>query len=121
MPLQLAPGELSSSQTSTSVVYPMQYVVDQNGVPLDPIEGTNSRVVGGTAGTQQTTTQATTFAYTQNTPAIVWDVVHDLNRYPSVTVVNTEGQVVQPDITYVSSNEIKISFAFPYTGSVYLN
>lgn len=121
MPLQLAPGELLNTQTETSVVYPQRYVVDQNGAPLDPIEGTSSRAVGGVVGSLQTVTQSTTFTFTQTTPAIVWDVVHDLNKYPSVTVVNTLGQVVQPDIDYVSMNEIKISFAFPYTGSVYLN
>lgn len=122
MPLQQAPGDLLNTAVETSVVYPQRYITDSNGDPIDPIESTGSRVIttggGATGGTSQSNT---TLSFEITTPDILWDIKHDLGRYPSVTVTTAGGVVVQPDIEYVSANEILITFAFPFAGFVYLN
>lgn len=50
-----------------------------------------------------------------------WVIDHNLNRYPSVTVVDSSGDEVEGDIRYVSSNQIIVSFCAPFGGDAYLN
>jgi hypothetical protein len=44
-----------------------------------------------------------------------------LNKYPSVTVVDTGFNVVYGDITHISKNELKINFTDGFSGEAYLN
>jgi hypothetical protein len=62
-----------------------------------------------------------TFVYTQATAAQEWTVVHNLQKYPAVTVVDSAGSVVVGDIDYITENEVKITFMFPFSGKVYCN
>jgi hypothetical protein len=69
----------------------------------------------GPAGTEQT------YIFTQVAAVYVWNITHFLNRYPSVTVVDSGGTEVIPDVTYFSSNEVQLYFANPTSGTAYLN
>lgn len=62
-----------------------------------------------------------TFVWTQTVPAAVWDVPHNLNRYPSVTLVDTQGVEVHSDVAYIDSNIVRVTFAIPTLGKAYLN
>jgi hypothetical protein len=55
----------------------------------------------------------------ENTMSII--IPHYLNKFPSVTIVNTNGEVCIGDIKYISANEIEISFLNEFSGNVYLN
>ena len=101
----------------TNVGATLQYMFDNVGQTLNPVDMPSIPLSGGSSGSGKDTT----YTYTQVIPSIIWTIVHMLNRYPSVTLVDTMGRVVQPDITYNSSNEISVSFAFPMSGSAYLN
>lgn len=61
------------------------------------------------------------FTYIKSTPDSVWDITHDLDKYPSVTVVDSAGSVVMGDITYTSKSAIKITFSAAFSGKAYLN
>lgn len=61
------------------------------------------------------------FIYTKDTPDTIWDITHNLDKYPSVTIVDSAGSVVMGDITYVSKNNLKVTFSAAFGGTAYLN
>ena len=61
------------------------------------------------------------FTYIKSTPDSVWEITHNLDKYPSVTVVDSAGSVVMGDITYTSKSAIKITFSAAFSGKAYLN
>jgi len=64
---------------------------------------------------------ATTFTWPQDTAAPVWTVIHNLKKFPSVTMVLSTGQVGHGDITYINENKLTITFAGAESGKAYLN
>jgi len=62
-----------------------------------------------------------TFVWPQPVAAAVWTVIHDLDKFPSVTMVLSTGQVGNGDITYINSNKLTITFAGDESGKAYLN
>ena len=54
-------------------------------------------------------------------PSDTWTITHDLNCYPSVTVVDSSGDVVEGSIQYISSDELVVTFSAPFSGVAYLN
>lgn len=65
--------------------------------------------------------QNPTFIYTQGTAARDWDIVHNLNKYPSITVADSAGTVVLGEAEYISQNEVILHFSAPFVGTAYLN
>jgi hypothetical protein len=61
------------------------------------------------------------FDFTQGVPSATWIIQHNLNKYPSATVVDSGGNVNIGDITYDSKNQITIRFSAPFSGEAYLN
>lgn len=61
------------------------------------------------------------FIFTQSSPLAIWVIPHNLNRNPSVTVVDTGDSVIIPSIHYDSVNQITITFGSATSGKVYLN
>jgi len=61
------------------------------------------------------------FAFSQAMPAATWTVTHNLEKYPSVTVVNSAGEVVFGAVKYTSLNSLTITFTNPFSGTAYLN
>lgn len=61
------------------------------------------------------------FTYIKSTPDKVWEITHNLDKYPSVTIVDSAGSVVMGDITYTSKRAIKITFSAAFSGKAYLN
>ena len=61
------------------------------------------------------------FPFAQNLPSDTWAVVHTLNKFPSVSVVDTSGNVVVGDIRYIDNFNLIITFSAPFAGKAYLN
>jgi hypothetical protein len=61
------------------------------------------------------------YTHNQAVPATTWTITHGLGRYPSVTVVDSAGSVVEGDVQYVSSNQITCTFASAFSGKAYLS
>ena len=61
--------------------------------------------------------------YTHNQPTsqITWNVQHDLDKFPSVTVALSSGQVGYGDVTYVDENNLTITFSGAESGKAYMN
>ena len=61
------------------------------------------------------------FVYIKSTPDKVWDITHNLDKYPSVTIVDSAGSVVMGDITYTSKSTLTVTFSAAFSGKAYLN
>jgi len=62
-----------------------------------------------------------TFDFIQAAPSTTWTIQHDLNKLPSVSVVNNNNVVVYGDITYIDANNLTITFSAGFSGKAYLN
>lgn len=62
-----------------------------------------------------------TFVFTQSGLSAIWTIIHNLNCYPSVTVVDTGGTELIPDVNYINDDELVLMFANPTSGKAYLN
>ncbi|RLC09884.1 MAG: hypothetical protein DRI24_21120 [Deltaproteobacteria bacterium] len=62
-----------------------------------------------------------TFTFTQAVANTTWNVVHNLGKSVSVTVVDTGNTVVEGEVIYNSLNDITIIFSAPFTGSAFCN
>ena len=61
------------------------------------------------------------FVYVQATSSDIWEITHNLNKYPAVTVVDSGGSVVIGEIVYIDKNNIRITFASAFSGKAYFN
>lgn len=64
---------------------------------------------------------SSTFVWPQSIPLSTWTIPHNLDRFPSVTVVDGLGNQVIPDVSYVSSDIIQVTHGIPFAGVAYLN
>ncbi len=62
-----------------------------------------------------------TYTHTQVGASSAWVAVHNLGKYPSVTVVDSGGTTVIGDVVYDSVNQLTINFTTAFSGSAYLN
>lgn len=61
------------------------------------------------------------FTHIQNVASASWIIPHNLNKYPSVTVIDSGGTNVEGHIEYLDVNTIELIFSAPFTGTAYLN
>lgn len=72
--------------------------------------------------TQAELAQATaTYIHDQATAASVWTIVHNLGKYPSVSVVDTGGNLVCGNVEYVDDDTCVVKFNAAFKGTAYLN
>lgn len=59
--------------------------------------------------------------YTQLSAAALWSVIHNLGKYPAVDVVDTGNSVLIPDVKYIDTNRVDLTFASATSGKAYFN
>ena len=64
---------------------------------------------------------APTFIFTQGVPATVWNISHNLGKFPSVSVTNNNNIVTNGEITYIDNNNLTCTFSAGFAGTAYLN
>ena len=62
-----------------------------------------------------------TFVYTQNVPSTSWTVTHNLNKFPSVSVVDTANTQVFTRAEYIDTNTLILTFSAAFAGKAYMN
>ena len=62
-----------------------------------------------------------TFIYNQGLPSEIWTILHNLNKFPSVSIKNSAGDIVEGFINYIDENNIVITFNSAFSGSAVLN
>ena len=71
--------------------------------------------------TEWATISSASFIYTQSEASTEWVVNHDLNKFPSVTVIDSAGSIVVGNVQYVNNTQIIITFCAPFSGQAILN
>ena len=61
------------------------------------------------------------FVYPQDQAANPWVIQHNLNKFPSCTMVLSTGQQGFGDVTFIDENNLTITFASAETGKAYIN
>jgi hypothetical protein len=62
-----------------------------------------------------------TYVHTQGSPSSSWLVTHDMNKFPSVTVVDSSENIVEGEVVYNSLNSLTINFSGGFSGKAYIN
>ena len=62
-----------------------------------------------------------TFVFSQGVPSLQWTVQHNLNKFPSVSVVNNNNIVINGEVTYIDTNNVQLNFSAGFAGKAYLN
>lgn len=113
--------------------HPTQGVIEvniQNGYELYEIHDVSinspqdNQVLAYDSGTGLWVNQAQTpetFVYTQGSPSNTWNITHTLNKFPSVSVVDSANNEVEGDVHFVDQNNITITFSSSFSGKAYLN
>lgn len=61
------------------------------------------------------------FTFTQTTATDEWLITHNLDKHPSVAVVDSAGSAVVGSVTYLTNNQLKINFNAGFKGHAFLN
>ena len=61
------------------------------------------------------------YTHNQSVASATWSVAHNLNKFPSVSVVLSTGQKGYGDVTYTDANNLTVSFAGLESGKAYIN
>jgi hypothetical protein len=61
------------------------------------------------------------YIHNQTIPAAQWSVQHNLNKYPSASVMLPSGHIGIADITHIDQNNLTITFAGDETGKAIIN
>jgi len=62
-----------------------------------------------------------TFVYTQSVAAETWIIQHDLDKFPSVSVVNNNNVGMYGEVIYIDENNLQIEFSAGFSGKAYMN
>tara|TARA_R110000851_G_scaffold57420_2_gene133757 strand:+ start:2882 stop:3478 length:597 start_codon:yes stop_codon:yes gene_type:complete len=62
-----------------------------------------------------------TYVHDQGLPNSIWSISHNLEKFPSVSVVDSGGAIVIGQVEYVNLNTITITFSSAFSGKAYLN
>ncbi len=60
-------------------------------------------------------------SYTQDTASDSWVINHNLNKYPSVTIIDSSNNVVIGEVCYNDLNTVTITFSGAFSGKAYIN
>lgn len=61
------------------------------------------------------------YVHDQMIPANPWTIVHNLNGYPNVSVVDSSNREVEGDIEYLDANNIRATFSSAFGGKAFLS
>jgi hypothetical protein len=95
-----------------------------DNIPIGGIltfESANSGLAIVATDNKLTFTAKLGYVFTQSTPATVWTINHDLNKFPSVSIVDSANDEVIGEVRYASATQIIITFSAAFSGKAFLN
>lgn len=90
-------------------------------MPLPRYTGTVVGFVPDSIGSGGQGSSDSFFFYNQIVPAATWRITHNLNKFPSVTVVDSALSVVIGEIQYIDENTVELTFSGGFSGKAYFN
>jgi hypothetical protein len=123
---------VTSNTYTVNVVTPTPYTVTLTGVNTYKLIVTQTILQGpkgekgdtgdtGAQGPQGDPGTDAFYLHNQMSASATWNITHNLNKYPSVTIVNSAGDEVIGDVNYPSINTVQINFSAANGGKAYLN
>lgn len=94
-------------------------IEDINERMIDTIEG--SELIGVSREDNTVSLTSKTFIFEQGIPSTEWIINHNLNKRPSIDLVNTNGERFEAYKEYTSNNQVIIRLDNANTGFAYLN
>jgi hypothetical protein len=61
------------------------------------------------------------YVHTQTVASAIWTINHDLQKYPSVTVVDSANDEVIAEVNYPSTSQVIVRFSAAFSGRAFLN
>ena len=61
------------------------------------------------------------YVHDQLSSSSTWTVMHNLNKYPNVTILDSAGTLVIGEIEYLSKNSLMLRFSAEFSGKAYLS
>ena len=62
-----------------------------------------------------------TVVHTQSVASNIWTINHNMDKFPSVSIVDSAENIVIGEILYSTSNRVILTFSAPFSGKAYLN
>lgn len=62
-----------------------------------------------------------TYVHTQGAPSSSWSITHNMNKYPSVTIVDSSNNTVEGEVVYNSLTSLTVNFSGSFSGKAYIN
>lgn len=94
-------------------------VVEELEKTVQDIQG--SETVDVTRNGQSVTLATKTFIFEQGIASDVWTIEHNLNKYPSITLVDSSGRQFVAEVEYNNFNLCTVHLNGATTGKAYLN
>ena len=93
----------------------------QNTITLTTVGSEGPATLVGSTLNVPDYSAVSTYIYIQNTPAVTWTIQHNLNKFPSVSVVNINNILMYGQVTYIDENNLIIEFSAGFSGKAYMN
>jgi len=77
--------------------------------------------ISAITGLEEALRRADTFVFEQAVASDTWEIEHNLNKFPSVTIVDSAGTVYYPAVQYIDENNVIVTMNGATTGKAYLN
>lgn len=108
----------------TSNLHPISAITGLQGQldSKDSVDSVNTKLANLSNELEAKIITATnTYVFIQSIPSSVWTINHNLNKAPSVTVIDSAGSIVMGEINYIDMNNIIITFSGAFSGKALLN
>lgn len=99
---------------STNAVEFTGDVMDNNG-STGQVGQVLSKTLGGLVWEDRT------FTFNQTVSTNVWSITHNLGAFPSVSVIDSVGNFVIGDVSYIDDRSMTLTFNNAFKGKAYLN
>ena len=61
------------------------------------------------------------YQHTQGVASNTWNITHNLQFYPNVTIQDSAGNIVEGEISYTNSDSLVVTFSTAFSGEAYLS
>lgn len=59
--------------------------------------------------------------HNQTVSSSIWTIIHNLNKFPSVSIVDATNAEVIGEVEHINSNSLTVKFSAPFSGKAFLN
>jgi hypothetical protein len=94
-------------------------IINQDGFQTLSLVGNTLTISGSNSSV--TIDADKNYVHNQIASSTTWNIAHNLNKFASVSVVDSAGSVVIGEITYVDTNNVTLTFSAAFSGKAYLN